>query len=306
MGRWSHDKGETWGDPIMLLENDGGLQRHLGQRQGVPRRYGGLRSQPDRRRELLLRLALLPLVRGRRRELERHEPMVDMETQFGFPCNGRLMELSSGRLVLPFQLNTRPPTTREGESFVHAAYSDDAGRTWKLSNPVAVRGTTADGIARRGAAEPAAFERKDGYDNVPHAHAAWGRYTPPSLLTAGRRSRTSYDTGLDSPAAPCSAARVPATGDVVLVWNNAKPDAPGSGRPRAPLTAAVSRDDGRTWSNFKDIEPDTSRSYMYPVIVFDGDTALVLYSEGGYDGGPVTWNNTSLKLARIPYQWFYE
>ena len=24
MGRWSHDRGETWGDPIMLLENDGG------------------------------------------------------------------------------------------------------------------------------------------------------------------------------------------------------------------------------------------------------------------------------------------
>ena len=129
---------------------------------------------------------------------------------------------------------------------------------------------------------------------------------PPSRRTAGRRYRTSYDTGLDSPAAPCSAARVPATGDVVLVWNNAKPDEPGSGRPRTPLTAAVSRDDGRTWSNFKNIEPDLSRSYMYPVIVFDGDTALVLYSEGGYDGGPVTWNNTSLKLARIPYQWFYE
>ena len=39
--------------------------------------------------------------------------MVDMKTQFGSPCNGRLMELSSGRLVLPLQLNTRPPTTRE-------------------------------------------------------------------------------------------------------------------------------------------------------------------------------------------------
>jgi Neuraminidase (sialidase) len=23
MGRWSHNKGKTWGDPIMLLENDG-------------------------------------------------------------------------------------------------------------------------------------------------------------------------------------------------------------------------------------------------------------------------------------------
>ena len=142
-------------------------------------------------------------------------------------------------------------------------------------------------------------------DNVPDADALGKIYAAESS-DGGETVSESYDTGLDSPAAPCSAARVPATGDVVLVWNNAKPDEPGSGRPRTPLTAAVSRDDGRTWSNFKDIEPDTSRSYMYPVIVFDGDTALVLYSERGQGGGPVSWNNTSLKLARIPYQWFYE
>ena len=151
-----------------------------------------------------------------------------------------------------------PDDTRDVRALVHAAYSDDAGRTWKLSNPVAVRGTTADGIARRGADGAGRLRAEGRYDNVPHAHAVWGRYTPPSLSDGGETVSESYDTGLDSPAAPCSAARVPATGDVVLVWNNAKPDAPGSGKPRAPLTAAVSRDDGRTWGNFKDIEPDTS------------------------------------------------
>ena len=170
---------------------------------------------------------------------------------------------------------------------------------------MAVRGTTADGVARRGAAEPAAFERKDG-SIMFLMRTALGKIYAAESSDGGETVSESYDTGLDSPAAPCSAARVPATGDVVLVWNNAKPDEPGSGRPRTPLTAAVSRDDGRTWSNFKDIEPDTSRCYMYPVIVFDGDTALVLYSEGGYEGGPLTWDDTSLKLARIPYQWFYE
>ena len=163
MGRWSHDKGETWGDPIMLLENDGGCNvisvSVKVYRDGT---VGFAHSRTDDENCYYA----WPFYRWSEDGGESwtpHEPMVDMETQFGFPCNGRLMELSSGRLVLPFQLNTRPPTTREGESFVtYAGYSDDAGRTWKLSNPVAVRGTTADGVARRGADEPAAFERKDG------------------------------------------------------------------------------------------------------------------------------------------------
>jgi hypothetical protein len=129
-----------------------------------------------------------------------HEPMVDMETEVGFPCNGRLMQLASGRLVLPFQLNTRPPTTREGESFVHAAHSDDAGRSWKLSNPVAVRGTTADGIARRGAGEPAAFERKDG-SIMFLMRTRLGKIYAAESADGGETVSESYDTGLDSPAA---------------------------------------------------------------------------------------------------------
>ena len=87
MGRWSHDKGETWGDPVMLLENDGGVQRHIGQRRGLPRRHRWLRSQPDGRRELPLCVALLPLVGGRGRELDspradgRHEDPVRLPVQ---------------------------------------------------------------------------------------------------------------------------------------------------------------------------------------------------------------------------------
>ncbi len=303
MGRWSHDKGETWGDPIMLLENDGGC--NVISVSVKVYRDGTVGFAHSRTDDESCHYAW-PFYRWSEdggRSWGRHEPMVDMKTQFGFPCNGRLMELSGGRLVLPIQLNTQP-APGQGESFVHAAYSDDAGRSWKLSNPVAVRGVL-DGKQMVGAAEPAAFERKDG-SIMFLMRTTLGKIYAAESTDGGETVSDSYDTGLDSPAAPCTAARVPATGDVVLVWNNARPDEPGSGRPRTPLTAAVSRDDGRTWGDFKDIEPDTSRSYMYPVIIFDGDTALVLYSEGGYGGGPVTWNNTSLKLARIPYQWFYE
>jgi hypothetical protein len=76
-----------------------------------------------------------------------------------------------------------------------------------------------------------------------------------------------------------------------------------------PLTTAISRDDGASWSNVKDLEPDLSRSYMYPSLTFDGDTALITYSQGESDSvvkWSTNWHNTSLKLARVPVEWFYE
>ena len=305
MGRWSSDHGETWDEPIILLENDGKCNVLSASvtafRDGT---VGSAHSRTDHENCF----EAWPFYRRSTdggRTWGEHKVMVDMDTWHGSPCNGRLLELSSGRLLLPVQLNTRGEP-RLGEAFVQAAYSDDMGESWKLSNTVSVRGTAERGGERpNGATEPCAFERRDGTIMF-LIRTKLGTIYAADSADGGESLSESYDTGLESPSSPSDVARIPGTGDILLVWNKASPDSPGSGRPRTPLTAAISKDEGKTWGNFKDIEPDTSRAYMYPAVVFDGDTALVLYSEGGYDAGPVTWNNTSLKLARVPYQWFYE
>ena len=306
MGKWSTDKGETWGEEFILLENDGG-RNVISVSVAVLRdgSVGFAHSRTDHENCY----EAWPFYRRSTdggHTWSPHRVMVNMDSWHGFPCNSRLLELSTGRLLLPLQLNTRD-SSGGGESFVQPAYSDDMGESWELSsNLVSVRGTAErGGVRRKGAVEPAAFERRDGTIMF-LIRTTLGTIYAAESSDGGETLSQSYDTGLESPASPCDVARIPSTGDILLVWNKARPESPGAGRPRTPLTTAISRDEGKTWGNFKDLEPDPSRTYMYPALSFDGDTALVLYSEGGHDCGPVTWQNTSLKLARVPYQWFYE
>ena len=308
MGKWSCDKGETWTEPFILLENDGKCNViSVSVAVLSDGTVGFVHARTDTENETTFES--WPFFRKSTdggKTFGPHKPMVSMDEWHGSAANGRLLELSSGRLLVPLGLVTFAPSGAR-ESFLQAAFSDDMGQSWKLSsNTVSVRGTAERGGARpHGAGEACAFERRDGTIMfLPRTNL--GTIFAAESADGAETLSESYDTGLESPSAPSAVVRIPGTGDILLVWNNARPDSPGSGRPRTPLTAAISRDEGRTWGNFKDIEPDTSRSYMYPALVFDGDTALVLYSEGGYESGPVTWNDTSLKLARVPYQWFYQ
>ena len=69
--------------------------------------------------------------------------------------------------------------------------------------------------------------------------------------------------------------------------------------PRTPLVAALSTDEGRTWSEPKAIEADLSAHYAYTSIRFHKDRALFSYyvARGGL---------LSLKFKSIPLAWFRE
>ena len=305
----SDDKGSTWSEPVVLLENDG--KCNVMNVCFVQPGDGSIVMSHVRTDDETCFYSW-PFHRKSTdggRTWSAHKPMVDTDTWFGFPANDRFINLSSGRLLVPMGFHTMTDGVKS-ESFVQAGYSDDKGETWQLSsNAVTVRGSTERGGPNpNGVAEPAAFERKDGtvvFLIRTKLGTIWAAETP----DGGETMSEAYDTGLESPAAPCIVGRIPSTGDLLLVWNRAQPDKPGSGGPRTPLTAAISRDDGKTWGNFKDLEPKTGPTHMYPALTFDGDTALVLYSEGGgksVEEWGSNWHNTSLKLASVPYQWFYE
>jgi hypothetical protein len=89
------------------------------------------------------------------------------------------------------------------------------------------------------------------------------------------------------------AAIVPLAGDLLAIWNHN----PGAGK-RNPLTAAVSTDEGETWTRFKDLEDAPDDAWAYPAVTWVGEVALVTYFS--YKGG------LSLKLRGLPAAWFYE
>ena len=66
------------------------------------------------------------------------------------------------------------------------------------------------------------------------------------------------------------------------------------GQLRAPLSSAISRDEGQTWENIRNITTDPQGDYGYQGVTFVGDVALVNYH--ALDG---------IHVTRIGVDWFY-
>ena len=102
-----------------------------------------------------------------------------------------------------------------------------------------------------------------------------------------------------APEAPSTLARTPDRSEFLLIYNPTVRLGTGHSGPRTPLVAALSTDEGRTWSQPKAIESDLSAHYAYTSIRFHKDRALLTYyvARGGL---------LSLKFKSIPLAWFRE
>jgi Neuraminidase (sialidase) len=100
-------------------------------------------------------------------------------------------------------------------------------------------------------------------------------------------------TPLVGTAAPVSISRTPESGDLLAIWNRN----PGEST-RNPLVAAVSKDEGETWTNVRTIEDAKGDAWAYPAVTWIDTRAYVTYFN--YAGG------LSLQLKVIPESWFYE
>jgi predicted neuraminidase len=187
--------------------------------------------------------------------------------------NGRSIRLQSGRILLE--------AWEGGDSYCYL--SDDDGETWRESQRVQ---------PETGSWEPACIELKDGRVMMLMRTQLGGQYQSFSE-DGGETWSTPEPTELKGTAAPVSISRIPKTGDLLAVWNHN----PG-GSARNPLTAALSRNDGETWEQIRNIEDAPDDAWAYPAVTWIGDFAYITYFN--YSGG------LSLQLRTISVDWFYE
>ena len=189
--------------------------------------------------------------------------------------NGRAIRLRTGRILLE--------AWEGGDSY--GCLSDDEGATWRDSRRVRP--------AKGECWEPACIELKDGRVLMLMRTQLGGQYK--SLSTDGGETWSEpVATALVGTAAPVSISRVPTTGDLLAIWNHN----PGANK-RSPLSAAVSADEGETWTHFRNVEDvPADDQWAYPAVTWVKDLALVTYFN--YKGG------LSLKLKGLPAAWFYE
>jgi sialidase-1 len=283
----SRDRGRTWKDKYTLQENIGEMNV----------------MEPDLLRLKSGKVLFLfcrknspadctPMVRissddARTFSPPKPMPITPSPSYTGFN-HDRAIQLRSGRILMPLFYTTDYRV--QPRILTRLYYSDDEGANWTPSETIVdIPGSKA------GAQEPGVIELKDGRVMM-WIRNSTGRIYKCYSSDRGRTWSEPAPMNVQSPLSPQSIKRHPKTGDLILVWNNS-PDK------RWPLTAAVSRDEGETWTNIKNLDTEENHTFAYTSIAFLPDRVLFTYYVGPAPG--VRENRWSLRLKAVPIDWFY-
>lgn len=290
----SNDGGRTWGDRFTLQENTG---------KANVMSVSLLRSRTgDVLFFFLQKNSLTDLKAYVRRSTDDAETwgepvLVTPEPGYHVMNNARVLQLKSGRLLAPVATSAQVWT--KNDNFRTVVYrSDDDGRTW-------TRGTTLVSAPKRGAMEPGLIEMNDG--RVMQIIRTQTGYIWRAFSSDGGDTWTEAEPWtIESPESPATLVRVPGSGEWLLVWNpkviwgNPERTVLGAnhGGVRTPLVAAISRDEGVTWSEPRAIESDLANTYAYTSATFAGNRVLLTYYHFPQGG-----KQLSLKFKSVPLAW---
>lgn len=192
-----------------------------------------------------------------------------------YVMNERMIQMKSGRLVVPVSHMPRGMGAIEGDRNLGLCFlSDDGGATWRRSTK------PADLADTRGMAEPCVAE------------VAQGRLLLLARTGRGCNYASWSGDGGDTWSAPepttqtaaCSSLTLKTLPDgrLIVFYNHTEPLAPGAFFPRTPLYYSVSADGGRIWSQPVLVDESgvrlKDRQVIYPGICFTDEGMLVVYS----------------------------
>jgi hypothetical protein len=278
---YSRDQGRTWGGKFTLQENIGTMNVMepdlLRLRSGkVLFLFCRKNSEAD----------CVPMVRLSTDDAKTFSPpkpmpVIPTPSYTGFN-HDRAIQLKSGRILMPVFYT--PDYRIQKHILSRVYYSDNEGADWKPSETIIDVPES-----KAGAQEPGVIELKDGRVLM------WIRNSTGKIYKCYSKNRGEtwskpVPMNVQSPLSPQSIKRHPETDDLILVWNNS-PDK------RFPLTAAISKDEGETWTNIRDLDTTPGNTFAYTSIEFLKDRALFTYYAES--------RSVSLKLKAVPLDWFY-
>lgn len=190
--------------------------------------------------------------------------------------NARVVRLSTGRILVPVAYCT--DTSQVSNMYSRAYYSDDDGVSWNQGSGTVTLAT--------GAWEPGVIELKNGNVMMNIRRGGGGNVYKATSTNGGNTWSAATSTGLTAPSSPSTIRRIPATGDLLIIWNNSSSN-------RYPLTSAISTDDGANWTHIKNIET-ASDGYAYISTTFLGREVILTYYKA--------WGH---RLKILDTDWFY-
>ncbi len=292
-GRYSSDGGKTWTQQDqVIVKNEGGfnvmsvslLRLQTGE---IALFYMVKNSLTDCR----------PAMRLSTDEAKTwSEPVMCIEKKgYNVLNNDRAYQLPGGRIILPVSLHNTPEQNRfDGRGIISCYFSDDKGQTWQQSR-TAQQGT--DVMLQ----EPGVVLLKDGRLLMFCRTAQGSQYLSYSR-DQGDTWTEFQPSNIISPRSPATIERIPATGDLVLIWNDhtdIKPELKGK---RTPFKVAISTDEGRTWTRRKTLEDDPNGWYCYTALTFVDDHILLGHCAGDRRTGGLN----STQITRFSLDWLYD
>lgn len=225
---------------------------------------------------------------------------------------GDLLQMKNGRIIVPM-MGMKGTALQDDDTGLLAPsntaqagcfYSDDLGKNWRECSSYTY-------LPMRGSMEPKIEELKDGR-LLMVMRTQLGSVFQSLSSDGGANWSNPQTTGLHAPESCPGLRRVPQTDDLLLVWNDSpydpKFDHYGV---RSPLSAAVSKDDGKTWNKSKSIESDPQFEFTNPSIAFTRDgKVLITYEASKYESlvhpGRLGRSRMHLRMAIINISWLYQ
>ncbi|NHE59865.1 exo-alpha-sialidase [Cyclobacterium sp. GBPx2] len=293
-GRYSSDGGNTWTDEDeVIVSNEGGMNvmsvSFLRLQNGsIALFYARKNSLDD----------CTPYTRISHDEARTWSAPVrvinDREGYFVLN-NDRVIQLPGGRLLVPVSLHKIAGKDFSMRGRIYCYYSDDNGRTWQgtmeLPNPKEV-------VLQ----EPGLVLLKNGAIRMWLRTDRGVQYLSESY-DKGFTWEEVYPSDIASPRSPASLKRIPKTGDLLLIWNNNDGSIEDKASFRTPLTAAVSKDEGKSWIHIKTLENDPDGFFCYTAISFLDDKVLLGYMAANRLG---LKEKIPLVLRKISLKEFYD
>ena len=228
------------------------------------------------------------------------EIIPDEDPGYYMANNNRMTKLSDGGLILRHSLHpgaAHPVFTKHGQAICY--YSDDQGQRWSHSKPLLAESPQSE--TRVVIQEPGVIELEDGRLMMYCRTDAGSQY----VAYSGNRGESwspLRPSNIISPRSSASIARIPSTGDLLLVWNNHADIAPELEGKRTPLNTAISQDEGETWEQVRTLEENPYGWFCYTAITFVDGHALLAYSAGDRREGS---GLSTLRITRLDVDWFY-
>lgn len=277
--RYSNDGGNTWSEVDMQVVEQEGTQNVMS--------VSLLRLRNDEIALFYLRknssTDCLPMVRFSSDEgLTWSAPQRCITDRDGYFVlhNDRVIELEDGRLVFAVAFSGK----------VCSYFSDDNARTWTASVPV----PNPDGVVHQ---EPGLVELKNGDLYMIMRTDTTAQYCSYSKDRGQTWSPSHPSNIVSASQSPASIARIPTTGDLLLVWNYNDATEKDLKAKRTPLNIAVSGNEGKTWQHEQAVEDNPEGSFCYTAIHFVDGGVLLAYFD---------WATLQVTITKLSMNWIYQ